>query len=200
MLNLNDPPPTPPAKWPPPPFIPKAYFREHSGGGKSSIMAGTWRSKANKSVRIAAETALSSDVAKRSASDSRLQTGRSERGSTSTSRSRPSTSGRTAIMWETLAPLARRDHVSNLLCQPLPVRGEDHLKDYQRHSSVGALPRAPTHIAAVQSSGHATHSCDDDFRKGVRAQKASEQWCGFPRNFFSDFNEQVVKQGHIMRD
>lgn len=102
-------------------------------------------------------------------------------------------------MWPHLAPLTKFDHVAGLMQAPLPTKGWDNAHDYERRNRFGSLPTAPSHLAAVQSSIHDSYVHDKAYARATRAQKASEQWRGFPRDNFTEFTEQRVKQGHIMR-
>ncbi|CAE7581120.1 unnamed protein product [Symbiodinium natans] len=97
-----------------------------------------------------------------------------------------------------LAPFSLRDHVGNLLQQPLPTRGEG-IKDYARECSIGPLPVPPTHLRETPSEMHGAFAYTEQLRKGVLAQQASEQWRGFPKNDQTDFNEARVHMGHMMR-
>mmetsp|Transcript_88350 Transcript_88350/g.229221 ORF Transcript_88350/g.229221 Transcript_88350/m.229221 type:complete len:101 (-) Transcript_88350:79-381(-) len=99
-------------------------------------------------------------------------------------------------MWEPLAPLRRLDHLAGLLQQPLPVAPP---RSGRTPSGIGPLPDVPNHMAVVQSSVHGNHSYDLEFDRVAKGQKTSEQWRGFPKDFFSEYNEEVCKMGHIMR-
>mmetsp|Transcript_10274 Transcript_10274/g.23151 ORF Transcript_10274/g.23151 Transcript_10274/m.23151 type:complete len:221 (+) Transcript_10274:70-732(+) len=199
---------------PPPPFIPAMDRRDHAGGGRSTIMGGTFRRPLMAAAadvpppplhglheRIGQRT-----LYQRAGSEGRLQTATSHRGSTARSM-RSSISGRSSSsrgsrggvdgMWEALGPLSRRDHVSCLLQQPLLEHGHDPA--LKRTSVNGPLPRCPAHLAVVQSECHGTHRYNKEFRDVCVGQQASELWRGFGRDFQSEYNEAKIMMGHIMR-
>merc|ERR1712151_1012337 len=92
-----------------------------------------------------------------------------------------------------------RDHVANNLRQPLPSRGSDLRIDWQKQSSVGALPKGPGHLVLPQTTIQAQTAICAEKELAVRSAKDPDRWRGFQRNFETEFNEQVVKQHHIMR-
>mmetsp|Transcript_39075 Transcript_39075/g.63148 ORF Transcript_39075/g.63148 Transcript_39075/m.63148 type:complete len:209 (-) Transcript_39075:99-725(-) len=194
---------------PPPPFLPPApvqRFERDPPAKKCSMFGGGFKSSRNNAAVLAGETlARSGSQGRLATAGSRPVTGMS-RPVTGMSRpvtgiSRPFTGSSSDAgndLWELLAPMAVRDHVGNLLQQPLPSKGEN-IKDYTRECSIGALPVVPEHVKRTSSTSQTTYVYNADKEAGTRAQKASDQWRGFPKNSQSEFNEQSVKQKLIMR-
>lgn len=190
---------------PPPPVFPHERIVRGHSHGSGNILGGMWRPAQGKATAAAAAAALAPGTgssrggARRSASEGRLRTASSAAGST---HSRLST-GASDRVYKPLVPFSRRDHIANLLNHPLPVHkdyGDGELESGKLRSlQEGPFPTVPGHIAVVLSQNHAIHSYDDEFREVSHGQRKTEQWCGFPRDFYSEYTEQVVKQGHIMR-
>mmetsp|Transcript_59147 Transcript_59147/g.105130 ORF Transcript_59147/g.105130 Transcript_59147/m.105130 type:complete len:190 (-) Transcript_59147:159-728(-) len=181
-----------------PPSFQPLDKRDPFGGGKATIFAGSFRPSRSKSAALVAAASLSNSRglstalgSGKPASEGRLGTGQTS--------SRPMTgSSAEDDIWDLMAPIASRDHVGNLMQQPLPAKG-DGIQDYTKECSVGALPVAPSHLALIPSSVQGCYIFDGQFKSGLRAQKASEQWRGFPKTDQTEFNEARVKMGHIMR-
>lgn len=131
----------------------------------------------------------------RSASDGRLPSAGSSIGSRPRTGERPPT----VQLNKGLARIARGERVCSLLQQPLPPKGADYVLEYTKRASVGPLPNPPVSLAVTRSQQQHCHGYDDDYRSSLLGQRTSEQWCGFLRDFHSEYTEQVVKQRHIMR-
>mmetsp|Transcript_88262 Transcript_88262/g.140341 ORF Transcript_88262/g.140341 Transcript_88262/m.140341 type:complete len:167 (-) Transcript_88262:50-550(-) len=101
-------------------------------------------------------------------------------------------------MWDALSIFSLRDHVSSLLQQPLPTRGEG-IKDYAKESSIGPLPVPPPHLSQTPSEVHGNFVYSQQLEAGIRGAQASELWRGFQKNDQTEFNEARVHMGHIMR-
>ena len=162
------------------------------GQKKSTLHAGTFRPQRSKSAKMVAEAALRSPNGHSPQDDG--------------NRSRPST-GRPRTgergpdlddMWESLSIFSLRDHVGNLLQQPLPTRGEG-IKDYARQSSIGPLPVPPAHLCTTSSEAHGNYIYSQKHEAQIRGAQASELWRGFQKNDSTEFNEARVHMGHIMR-
>merc|ERR1712050_239640 len=110
-------------------------------------------------------------------SEGRLSTGVSERsGRVNTAMSRQSTAASSIdfdTMYDDMAHFVRKDHVSNIMQQPLPDYGHDSA-NYTKQCSVGLLPTCPEYLrvarTAAQVAGHHNHEYQDT----CKAQKASE--------------------------
>mmetsp|Transcript_97091 Transcript_97091/g.274435 ORF Transcript_97091/g.274435 Transcript_97091/m.274435 type:complete len:220 (-) Transcript_97091:83-742(-) len=166
-----------------------------------TLVGGTWRPR--RAAELLPHTAPSppqsgGEGARRSASEGRLRTGSSRlsTGMSQASNQRSPVDG----MWKHLAPMSRFDHVASLLQQPLPTRGMDNTHDYVKRNKYGPLPVPPEHIVSSQSVAHCSYIHDEKYSEATKAQQASELWRGFPRDLFSEYTEQKVKQGHIMRN
>eukprot|EP00435_Cladocopium_sp_Y103_P055687 s206_g18.t1 len=116
------------------------------GQKKTTLFAGTFRPQRSKSAKLVAEASL------------RTPNGLSPKDGGNRSRpdtSRPVTGSDGADaglddMWDALSIFSLRDHVSSLLQQPLPTRGEG-IKDYAKESSIGPLPASVSFTFVVEN-------------------------------------------------
>lgn len=195
---------------PPLPFLDNHF--ERAGGGKATLAGGCFRP--SRTASTASASLPASSVGFLSCGNllvrSRVGCRRSQNEawdllSASASLSPPpllvkqDDAASTVNIWESLAPLARRDHMSNLLRRPLPSRDLGSHVHYTTKSSVGPIPVAPTHLKLVQSHSHGSHNYGPDKQEVCAAQQVSELWRGFPKDQHTDFNEARCRMGHIMR-
>eukprot|EP00933_Yihiella_yeosuensis_P071961 TRINITY_DN80218_c0_g1_i1.p1 TRINITY_DN80218_c0_g1~~TRINITY_DN80218_c0_g1_i1.p1 ORF type:complete len:206 (-),score=26.18 TRINITY_DN80218_c0_g1_i1:153-770(-) len=179
---------------PPPPFLPKFYQdpAEVTGGGKCTLFGGGFRPNKKKHTTSVAELSLSQSKplkprigSHRSSSEGRLSTAASRLSSVAASEDDG------MDIWDMMAPISLRDHVAQIMTQPLPTKGETE--------SLKVPDSEPRHHRMIPSSVQGTYIYDSDFKRGCRAQKASEQWRGFPKHNYSVYNEQCVVQKSLMR-
>lgn len=181
---------------PPPPSLPTVSYRPP----QASFMGGAWRAPARRSITsVAGEASLGGvgthrgPLLARPASDSRLPTA---------ARSRPDSGRGADEIWKKLSYLNKRDHVANMLNQPLPQpcgAFMDAVPNGPYLWREGSYPKVPIHIAAPKPTAAAKHCADSDYEASIRQQRTNDQWNGFPRDFHTEYGEARIKQAQLMR-